>query len=607
MKMRIVNFKKWNEFRKFVDEDRQVLPVYWRGQSNPKHSLASSFERSILRMFGAGEVGLEDVYPYGGRYVRGDKKIWSKKFYKGKRDRYLNAFIKYASGLRGKNPTKLGIDEWWALGRHYGLITPLLDWTEKPYIAAFFALTGLYAKKQKSQLENVSKLFVPRKDEKEYTQKHQIIFKRLENRSIIISAARNTKDAVNTSISFTFPSGSFFDPKGKQGLHHLLEHLFNHPLQPLAVENDTKINAATSPLHIQEQILGPANLLVKNFGIWKVVPPVFHRLKNPLLRETNLKSIVEKEKKIIESEIQRNKASHDWHVKDNSLNWLFSPKNPITTFPLGTLHTLSSINTQDLTALVEKIIIPDGLIVTTLSDSNFKTIKQLSSMLEKELNTFPRKQKTKKIINWNILNLRNKQLTTDSIAKFNTHLNNKIVSLLFAWPTSHPPLSQKSFALDRLSQTLWQKIFSLSRSEGWSYTSNSYIFSSSETTGYFTIRIDLPNSNKYLSKTNINHLLKKIQKACTLKQTEITKLVSLERKRQLAWPIPLSSHLKWMVFGLDLHDRLIDLDLILKRYQEITKSHYQHWSNIISQTKPYTALVGDLPETENLKLTQQIL
>ena len=113
--VRVVTLFSWEEFHQNVRSLKSKRGYVWRGQKKDEDngwSLQSSFDRVVQSK---------------------DQQERTKKL-----KSHLDSFKK---AMNKSYPNVLPQDDvgTWAIGQHYGLKTPLLDWTLSPYIAAYFA------------------------------------------------------------------------------------------------------------------------------------------------------------------------------------------------------------------------------------------------------------------------------------------------------------------------------------------------------------------------------------------------------------------------------------------------------------------------------------
>jgi len=122
----IITFRldSWSHFFDFLEAEvfqPSSSPKHsyiWRGQRHKDWTLSSSIDRQL------GTLGLLSLRADDLDRILAD---------------HLESF-KYATrGRRGPTPASLLENDWWALGQHFGLATPLLDWTRSPFAAAYFA------------------------------------------------------------------------------------------------------------------------------------------------------------------------------------------------------------------------------------------------------------------------------------------------------------------------------------------------------------------------------------------------------------------------------------------------------------------------------------
>ncbi|MCK4821523.1 FRG domain-containing protein [bacterium] len=121
-----VKLSSWKYFHDYVMQEMLNYPFYvWRGDRCDNRPLLPSFDRKHLGK--------------------------SQKIIERRLKTHLEIFKKATRGRRGDSPSNLETEnEWWALGQHHGLDTPLLDWTHSAFVALFFA----FEKAKKPQTRN---------------------------------------------------------------------------------------------------------------------------------------------------------------------------------------------------------------------------------------------------------------------------------------------------------------------------------------------------------------------------------------------------------------------------------------------------------------------
>ncbi|GEM_PF-6038654 len=437
-------------------------------------------------------------------------------------------------------------------------------------------------------------MFVPREQEAAYLRAHHMELRKLSNGITIVGIAQEVEHEAGAEIYFTFPSGSYNDPDGKEGMHHLIAHFVMEDSTAEAAQNDTEINDETRSSTVEFTLRGAAKPTVPNYGIWPVIPVICSSLANPLesLQES---AKFENEKKVVHSELERQREAdmtREARVAEFIRRTVYALDNPFLKENVGTHFSLDAISLADAKRYAATVFIPHGMNISFLTQGQHGTEQVLADLLQSQFSKFPRADVRGRIIDDSLKDRLNPDYRPGKTYEGRIRSGN-FITAQYHWRFPKKKFTRSQFALDLFMPLVHDRLFSYFRGHGFGYETNVEDYDTPSNT-IRSLSLEIPRMYDWkalVSDAGFAMMRKEVLEK--IEEEELAAVIAKEKERLKAVDVSPQRRLELAQEGLR-KGRIIDADKVKAGYNKVTPQDLVAWRDSFLAQDPAVIVAGNL-------------
>lgn len=437
-------------------------------------------------------------------------------------------------------------------------------------------------------------IFVPKDQENEYCKQHHIERTVLPNGIEIIGVAGQVDDLDQAEIQFRFNYGRHHCPTGNGEVLHLMEHiLVDEEFKTFWERYNVNGKAGVGDLDTTIIISGTANIEVKEYGIWKVLP-VVRQMFEKFPNKTTLTDAVSKEKAIIERELFEKGQDHGFRRQVFFDQTIWHSNNPYLSYSYSTPEAVRNCNVADVRQMFKNALVPRNLLISHLIEGNPLSAEKIHQQLIDLFTDFPRVDQPANIIDYQALELTNPNFCPGKFYVHDTNLNTQYVDLGLVWLLSSKMNELPHWTFSIFNQILSKKFSAACRLKHRVYSAETQV----EKPFFKNIALGAGLRLSCHQEKNLESFGKEVHETLrqvlfSISKKEILSWIENRRLASIAIKTVHSKRLKDVIESRPLQ-RIIDPDKIDALWEHIQPEHFFHWINHLLSVPPAIIAVGDI-------------